>query len=367
MKAAIAGAGVFGLTAGIELRRRGWKVTIADPASVPAPNAASTDISKVVRMDYAADELHTALGRTAIGRWIEWNRESGRTLFHQDGFLILSGPAMQPGGFEAESYRLLRSLGEPVEWLGADEIRYRYPVWPEGKYPHGYFNPRDGWAESGNATAWLAEVARREGVEIQEGCTSLPGADVTVLATGAWTPSLLPELGGVMWATAQPVIHYRVENPADWQAPRFPVWAADIGRTGWYGFPALGDGTLKIANHGPGRRMHPDYPREVAAGEHAHFRAFLESVLPALVGAPIASTRVCFYCDTFDGDFWIARHPGRRDLVVAAGDSGHGFKFAPVLGGIIADAVEGVPNPALERFRWREKTAEAREGSRASH
>jgi glycine/D-amino acid oxidase-like deaminating enzyme len=59
------------------------------------------------------------------------------------------------------------------------------------------------------------------------------------------------------------------------------------------------------------------------------------------------------YCDTHDGDFWIAPDPERPWLTIAAGDSGHGFKFAPVLGDIIADAAEGKPNPLLRRFRWR--------------
>ncbi|HJT45762.1 MAG TPA: hypothetical protein VJ721_05760, partial [Chthoniobacterales bacterium] len=59
------------------------------------------------------------------------------------------------------------------------------------------------------------------------------------------------------------------------------------------------------------------------------------------------------YCDTHDGDFWIAPDPDRPGLIIAAGDSGHGFKFAPVLGAIIADAVEERENRWLEKFRWR--------------
>ena len=77
-------------------------------------------------------------------------------------------------------------------------------------------------------------------------------ADVVVVAAGAWTSTLIPDLDRVMWATGQPVVHLQVARPAEWQAPRFPVWAADIARTGWYGFPALDDGTLKIWHHGRG-------------------------------------------------------------------------------------------------------------------
>ena len=75
---------------------------------------------------------------------------------------------------------------------------------------------------------------------------------------------------------------------------------------------------------------------------------------------------MCFYCDTHDGNFWIAPDPERSGLTIAAGDCGHGFKFAPVLGGIIADAVEGKSNPLLGKFRWRPEVKVGRdERSRA--
>ncbi len=380
----IVGAGVFGLTAARELRRRDWHVTVLDPGPVPAPTAASTDISKVVRMDYGADPLWTELGRESLRRWVEWNRASGQTLFHNDGFLVLSREPMRPGGFEFESFRYLTSLGEPLERLDSAALARRFPAWAADQYPDGYLNPHGGWAESGNVVAWLAQQARRDGVQLMEHCafagfletgSRIVGvrapdgrefrADLTLLATGAWTPLLLPELSDVMWATGQSVLHFRVPNPADWQAPRFPVWAADIGRTGWYGFPALGDGTLKVANHGPGRRMRADEPRIVLPEEEPRFRAFLRHTFPALADAPLIGTRLCLYCDTFDGNFWLDHHPQRPGLCVAAGDSGHAFKFAPFLGDLIANAVEHTPAPMHERFSWRERKTTSGEGARA--
>ena len=103
-----------------------------------------------------------------------------------------------------------------------------------------------------------------------------------------------------------------------------------------------------------GRAMHPESPeRVVTAEEIAAMREFVADALPALRDAPIAATRVCLYCDSRDGHFWIAHDPDRPGLVVAAGDSGHAFKFAPVLGGIVADVVEGRSHPLQARFRWR--------------
>jgi len=380
----IVGAGVFGLTAARELRRRGWDVTVIEPGPVPTPTAASTDISKVVRMDYGADDFWTALGKKSLARWAEWNMESGQTLFHKDGFLVLSREAMRPGGFEFESFKILTGQGEKLQRLDSVAIAQRFPAWAADKYPAGYLNPTGGWAESSKTGAWLAARARREGVRLCEHCAferlletesrvigvrAKDGrefrAEFTLLATGAWTPTLLPELSGVMWATGQPVLHFRVANPTQWQAPHFPVWAADIGRTGWYGFPALADGTLKVANHGPGRRVHPDEPREISPQDEPRFRDFLRDTFPALADAPLIGTRLCLYCDTFDGNFWLDHHPQRPGLVIAAGDSGHAFKFAPVLGELIADAVEGKEHPARKRFAWREPKVMGGEGARA--
>jgi len=186
-------------------------------------------------------------------------------------------------------------------------------------------------------------------------------ADFVVMAVGAWTPYLLPFTRKFFRATGQPVFHLKPSEPELFAPERFPVFGADITTTGYYGFPINRDGVVKIANHGPGREMSPDSAERIVTSEDERkLREFLAFTFPSLAHAPVVHTRVCMYCDTHDGHFWIARDPEREGLVVAAGDSGHGFKFAPVLGEIIADAVEGNDNPLLDKFRWR---AEVRAGT----
>jgi glycine/D-amino acid oxidase-like deaminating enzyme len=196
----------------------------------------------------------------------------------------------------------------------------------------------------------LDEAGNRiKGIVLEDG--EKIAAAAVVMAVGAWTPYALPFTRNFLRASGQPVFHLKPKQPELFTPERFPIFGADISTTGYYGFPLNRDGVVKIANHGLGREMSPDSPeRMVTKEEENRMREFLSDSFPSLADAPVVFTRVCFYCDTKDGDFWIAPDPDRAGLTIATGDSGHGFKFAPVLGGIIADAVEGKVNP---KFRWR--------------
>lgn len=370
----IIGAGIYGITAALELARRGHQIHVFDPGPLPHPDAASTDISKVLRMDYGTDEFYWDLMDESFRGWDEWNSMFSRPLWHQTGFLMLSRDNWQPGGFEYDSFAVSQKRGLKVEPIDAASLRQRFPAWKAENYPQGYFNPRAGWAESGEVVRQLIRRAETQGIHLHEGLQleallesgsrvggirtsdgALHPADIVIIAAGAWTPILLPQLENVMWATGQPVFHFRAPNLEDFQPPRFPVWNADIANTGWYGFPAKDDSTLKVANHGPGWRVDPRAPRLIPAGTEDLFRDFFKDTFPALVDAQKLGERLCLYCDTWDGNFWIDFDPQREGLLVCAGGSGHGFKFAPVLGKITADVVEGKPNPYADRFRWRQR------------
>jgi glycine/D-amino acid oxidase-like deaminating enzyme len=362
----VIGSGIFGVTAALELRARGCDVTLADPGPIPHPLAESTDISKVVRCDYAADEDYTTLGERALDGWRRWNATWRVPRFHETGVTFLTRAPMQPGGFEHDSYALLSRRGHRIQRLDATAIAARFPAYRPGVLVDGYYHHDGGWAESGAVVAQLVRDATDAGVTVRGDLAidrlvddgALAGAEhlaaeAIVLCTGAWTPLLVPELAGALHAVGQPVFHLRPADPSLFTAAHFPVFGADISRTGYYGFPVNRDGIIKIANHGAGIQLPPDAPRNITDAQETHLRAFLRETFPALADAPIVARRLCVYGDTRDGDFWIARHPERPDLTVAAGGSGHGFKFAPVLGELIADIALGRPNPLAAKFRWR--------------
>jgi glycine/D-amino acid oxidase-like deaminating enzyme len=359
------GAGIFGVTAALELRRRGHDVILIDRFSeggpLPHPLAASTDISKAVRLEYGADELYTEMGERALDGWRRWNRDLG-PLYHETGVLFLRKSSMAAGTFEGDSYDLLTRRGHHPERLNSAQISARFPAWRG--HVDGTFNPAGGFVESGRVVERLLQAAQAEGVSLQAGTLETLGGEPAVVAVGSWTPHVLPSTAGWFRSSGMPVFHLRPEDPSLFTADRFPVFGADISSTGWYGFP-LHEGVVKIANHGVGRQLHPSSPeRAVTAGEIAALRAFLDETFPALAQAPLAHTRVCVYCDTWDGHFWIAPDPDRPHLVLATGGSGHAFKFAPLLGGLIADAVERVVHP---RFRWRPEVRPPRSDEAARH
>ena len=167
-----------------------------------------------------------------------------------------------------------------------------------------------------------------------------------------------------MWATGQPVFHFKPIELSNFLPPKFPVWNADIENSGWYGFPVNHDGILKAANHGPGWKVDPRQPRIIPDNEEDRFREFFASTFPDLANAPIAGQRLCLYCDTWDGNFWIDHDPSFPGLIVSTGGCGHGFKFAPLLGVITADVLEKKDNKFSSRFSWRKKSNLKKEDAR---
>src|SRR5438874_2064093 len=385
-KRIVVGAGINGVTAAIELKTRGHNVVLVDPGPLPHPLAASTDISKAVRRAYGADEDYTALADRSIKLWRKWNEEFGQELYHEVGVMFVRQREMKPGDFEQESFKVLQTRGHKIERMNSAQLWKRFPAWDPEVYRDGVLELEAGYAESGRVVAALVARARSLGIELSDGVSfsrlnetggrvsgivlddgQRIAADFVVVAVGAWTPYLLPFTKNFFRANGQPVFHLKPRKPVLFASERFPVFGADITTTGYYGFPLNRDGVVKIANHGPGREMSPDSPERVVTKEEENqMRHFLSDSFPALADSPIVFTRICFYCDTHDGNFWIAPDPERPGLTIAAGDCGHGFKFAPVLGEIIADAVEGKSNPLLGKFRWRPevKSGETKEAAR---
>ncbi len=377
----IVGAGIFGVTTAIELRKRGHSVKLIDPGPLPHPLAASTDISKAIRMDYGSDDDYTQLVIDAFPIWRQWNKDFGTPLYHEPGVSFILQAPLEERPFELASYQRAVQHGLNPVRLNPQLLRERFPAWNTERYIDGYYNPIGGYAQSGKVVSTLAAYAQSLGVELHEGQTfdhfiekgSKVGgvvtrewntfeADLVIVAAGQWTPHIMPWAQPFFRSNGMPVWWLKPDDLELFAPPKFVGFGADITVTGYYGFPLHPEQQIvKIANHGKGREMHPESPERVVLPEETdRLREFLSYTFPALANAPITYTRVCLYCDTWDGHFWIDHDPEREGLVLATGGSGHGLKFAPMLGPIIADIAERKPNPYAHKFRWRPEVREVR-------
>lgn len=381
MTTLVIGAGVFGVAGALELRRRGHDVILVEAGPLPHPDAASTDITKALRMEYGGASVYTEWMERAFDGWRRWQEawtdRGMEAIYHEVGVLMMRRRGLRPGDFEHDSFEYVSGRGHKSQRLDGAAIAERFPAFAPGVYEDGFFNPVGGYAESGRAVAALAEEARSLGVTILEFSplrsllidgegtaeAKVRGAVVAedghieasevVLACGAWTPKVYPKLAEALRPSGHPVFHLVPSQPEPFRSERLPVFTADITTTGYYGFPLHRDGVIKVATHRLGRAVDPDGPRELKPEDEPELRAFLRESMPGLAEAELVKTRLCLYCDSQDEDFWIARDPELAGLTIASGGSGHGFKFAPVMGEVIAAAVEGAPHPMLDRFRWR--------------
>ncbi|MGH8631381.1 MAG: FAD-dependent oxidoreductase, partial [Burkholderiales bacterium] len=180
-------------------------------------------------------------------------------------------------------------------------------------------------------------------------------AGALVITPGPWAPEALAALNLPLVVARQVVFWF---NPPDGTAPfavgRFPIYIWEpSGKLPFYGFPALdgADGGVKVAIHGGGAACTPNVvDRAIHMDEVDQMRQYLARYLPTLNG-PLLAAQTCMYTNTPDGHFVIAHHPAHRNVAIAAGFSGHGFKFAPVVGEILADLVQdGVTRHPIALF-----------------
>jgi sarcosine oxidase len=218
------------------------------------------------------------------------------------------------------------------------------------------------------ATAAGAEIRSGEAVRAIESRAGLVRiisergvveAGAAIVAVGAWMPALLPQLGPALRATREVMGWFEVADADLFSAGRCPVFIIESRHGMHYGIPPRGGagiGTaIKVAkHHHRGETVDPDTcDRTVSAQDEALIRAAVADHLPAANG-PLKAAETCLYTMTPDGHFLIDRLPGAPNIIAASPCSGHGFKFAPVIGEILADlATTGTTAHDIARFSLR--------------
>jgi glycine/D-amino acid oxidase-like deaminating enzyme len=357
LRVAIAGAGVFGLSAACELAGRGHDVVVyEDDRNLPAIRAASRDVSKALRHEYGRETpLYAPWVSRARELWLDLERECGERIFHGTGFLSVTTGLYGAGSFEYDSFRTLSALGHPVQFWSPEEVAERFPGFDYEGIVAATFNPDGGWLDPMTAIPALSARAENRGARIDLGrrldSCRVEGADAVLLANGVWLDRFFNELELPMTATRQYEGFFRPVNPIEEESFNRPVWCWDIEAEGYYGFPMHPTGgTLKAARHLPGPKVDAEDGRGPDAALHREVDAFVRRRIPGVAKAE--DGRCCFYANAPDGRFVFDRFPGKDGVFVAGCGGGHAFKFGPLLGEWAADLIEGSGPPEI--FLWKE-------------
>jgi len=362
----VAGLGIVGSAAAAELARRGVSVAGLDRGSPPHELGSSHGETRMIREAYFEHPLYVPLVRRSYDGWRELEERSGRRLLFETGGILAGAPGGElVDGALASAAR----HGIEVERLDQEDALLAYPGLRLPSAHELLRERRAGYLLAEPCVETLLGLARDAGAELRAGETvegwaedgpsglvvRTSSGDVAceclVLAAGAWTPSLcgLPSL------PLRPVrmTQHWFRPSGGTLAPReLPVFLFELGpgRIA-YGFPDLGGGVKAAFHHGgvpcsPGR-----LDRAVRRSEVRAVAGVMERYFPGSTWLPVRSA-ACMYTLTPDRHFLVDRHPRSPRVILAAGFSGHGFKFAPVLGSIVADLAAGSrPDFDLSPFR----------------
>jgi len=350
----VIGVGAMGSSACYHLARRGASVLGLEQFAIGHDRGSSHGQSRMIRMAYYEHPDYVPLLRRAYSLWHELEAASDQKLLYITGGLYLGRP---DGGVVAGSLAAVRAHDLPHELLTPDAVTEQFPAFRVPPDWSAVYEPLAGFLLPEAVVQAQASLARSHGAEIHENTPVIawsgePSDGVTVrtkageyhgrrliVCGGAWAARLLPALGVPLVVTRQVLGWVQPRRPDTFTLGRFPVWAAENPDGSLqYGFPILpGEQTLKVAWHGAGTSADPDaLDRTTSPADAATFLPALPHLLPDACG-PVAEMRVCMYTNSPDHHFVVDRLPGEPRVTVACGFSGHGFKFASVIGEVLAD------------------------------
>jgi sarcosine oxidase len=346
--AIVVGLGAMGSTVAFEVARRGKRVLGIDRFEPPHTMGSTHGKSRIIREAYFEDPGYVPLVARAFEKWGEIESLSGRRIFERTGGLMLGPPdgRLVSGALaSAKEHRLQHEV------LDARQVMERVPGLRGMADMIGVFEPRAGVLQPEVAVTACLELARKYGATIvtNERVVGWEARDrglrVTteqrayncgrlVIAAGAWTSALVPDLGVKLSVERQVQHWFRPAAPM-----RTPIMMCEYapGRF-WYSIPDRGEG-IKVAIHHEGSTVDPEtVDRAVGAEEVAYVRALLRTYMPAADG-PLIESSVCLYTNTPDERFLVGRHPAHPNVEIVSACSGHGFKFASAIGEIVAERV----------------------------
>lgn len=361
----ILGAGTMGTAAAWALARRGVDVIAIDQFAHYNSMASHGGHTRIFRHCYFEGERYVPWSLKADAQFVELAERTGLQLQIRNGCLDI-GTEENGQARKARASALAHYL--PYEFLSGNEVNERFPAWNLPDDWEANFDPEGGVllvenvfkafrteleaaggriVENNPVLGWKATAS---GVEVRTANATYTGKHLLVTA-GAWAGKMLADLNLPLVPVRKPILWMDVEDVSLFAPERFPSFIIDCDFDIPYGLPAVGADSLKIGNHTDMHRVDPDnFQREVQPEDIAgEFMEFFGSKLNG-VHPRTQKTSMCMYTMTPDEDFIIDRHPEHDNVSIAAGFSGHGFKFAPVIGEHLADLATSDSAAAIPMF-----------------
>ncbi|MPR06909.1 N-methyl-L-tryptophan oxidase [Microvirga tunisiensis] len=369
---AVIGLGAMGSAALFNLARQGRRVIGIEQFEPGHDKGSSHGESRIIRLSYFEHPSYVPLARRAMEKWRELEQLCRHNILTVTGVLEAGYPGcpIVEGSLEAS-----RLHGLDHEVLSAAEINRRFPAFKVPPHWTGLYQPEGGFLRPELAIQQFVGLAERHGAEVRTGTRVLAieplGSGVRVrteageieagsviVAAGAWIGDFAPELKPHLKLTRQVLGWFEPLQPAYYAPDRCPVFILESEDDACYGFPDFAGTGVKTASHRKGAYLPSadDLSQDGGAADEAQIRRMLALAMPEANG-PLRAMRTCMYTRTPDEDFVIDRSSADPRIILASPCSGHGFKFASVIGEVLADLALG-KTPAndisrfkLERFR----------------
>ena len=355
----VLGVGSMGSAACYYLASKGVSVLGLEQFNLPHENGSHSGQSRIIRKAYFEHPDYVPLLERSYHNWVQIEQESGADLFHKTGLLYF-------GKSDSELLTGVKKSSEiyniEVDELDRNNLSNEYPQFEITEDYSCLYEPNAGFVTPERSILAHSELALRKGAEIhlmekvakwrKNGDSIEVQTDKTtyqckklIISAGAWTKEVIPQLQPKITVTRQTIAWVVPKKWDNFTLGNFPCWTMDDNFNDgiFYGFPILDSSKfgapigLKIAHHFQGKEFHPDHvDRTIEASEEEILIQFMNQFMPQGYESTHLM-KTCLYVNSSDGNFIIDALPDNKDVIIAAGFSGHGFKFASVIGEILAD------------------------------
>ncbi|MGE7878128.1 N-methyl-L-tryptophan oxidase [Peribacillus muralis] len=351
----VIGAGSMGMSAGHYLSKAGKKVLLLDSFVPPHNKGSHHGETRIIRHAYGEGTEYVSLVLKAQELWNDLEKTTERKLFLRTGVL---NAGSQHSPFIKKVIASSNKFDLPLEILDMHQVHDRWPgiILPEDYI--GCFEQNSGVLKSEECIRAYQQTAELHGADIKvnspvrnlivqsDGVTVKTAdqsyhADALVVAAGAWSPKILEMLGlNVPLAPIRKTFAWFDADETLYGHNGFPAFTFDTPEGTYYGFPSISGAGLKLGRHDGGNRINPDETMarfgefEEDAGD---LERFLSRFMPS--GQTLRHGKNCIYTMTPDEDFIVDLHPAFPHIAIAAGFSGHGFKFSSVIGESLSDLI----------------------------